>query len=56
MAVLVNSRERSWVLITVVGGSGMGVVPCRLSLMVVLVLVSWLWWKREAKSQGVTQV
>ena len=35
--VLMNGRERSWVLVTVVGGSGMGVVRCRLSSMVVLV-------------------
>ena len=32
-----GTSERWWVLITVVGGSGMGVVCCRQSLMVVLV-------------------
>ena len=36
---LVNSCERTWALVTVVGASGMGVVRCRLSSMVVLVSV-----------------
>ena len=34
---LVDGREHSWVLITVMGGSGMGVVHCRLLSMVLLV-------------------
>ena len=34
---LVDGCERTWALMTVVGASGMGVVRCRLSSMVVLV-------------------
>ena len=34
---LVDGCERTWALVTVVGASGMGVVQCRLSSMVVLV-------------------
>ena len=37
--VLLNSCEHWWVLITVMGGSGMGVIHCHLLLMVVLVRV-----------------
>ena len=34
---LMDGCERTWALVTVVGASGMGVVRCRLSSMVVLV-------------------
>ena len=34
---VVNGCERTWALVTVVGASGLGVVRCRLSSMVVLV-------------------
>ena len=43
----------------VMGGSGIGssVVACRQWwCWLGLVLVSWLWLKREAASEGVTQV